>query len=126
MATISMIGMVEADNSVSAIYCHWDGYLSHNGKLLDQHYDSDVKVAELLALGDLSTLGATTEQPSTELLGHGTAARRFESIAAYRDELGQNGDEFRYLWDGDEWYHISHTQPHWDPVKVALKDRQSA
>ena len=122
MGTRSMIGMVEADNSVSAIYCHWDGYLSHNGKLLDQHYDSDVKVAELLALGDLSTLGATMKEPDTNLLGHGTAAQRFESIAAFREALGQNGDEFRYLWDGEAWFYISEKQDAWDDVREGLKD----
>ena len=122
MGTRCMIGMVEADNSVSAIYCHWDGYLSHNGSILDEHYDSDVKVAELLALGDLSTLSLTASLQFED----GRPAERFDSIADYRLRFNEAGDEFRYLWDGDEWYHISHTQPHWDPVKVALKDRQSA
>ena len=126
MGTRCMIGMVEADGSVSAIYCHWDGYLSHNGKLLDQHYDSDIKVAELLALGDLSALGATMKEPDTNLLGHGTAAVRFESIAAYRDELGKNGDEYRYLWDGEAWFYVSHLSPKWDDVREGLKDVERA
>ena len=126
MSTRSMIGMVEADNSVSAIYCNWDGYLSHNGDLLDKHYDSDVKVAELLALGDLSTLGATPQEPETRLLGDGAAAMRFESIAAYRDELGQNGDEYRYLWDGEAWFYVSRGVNAWDDVREGLKDVQRA
>ena len=122
MSTRSMIGMVEADNSVSAIYCHWDGYLSHNGSILDQHYDSDVKVAELLAMGDLSTLGVTFQEPETRLLGDGAAAQRFESIAAYREALGRNGDEFRYLWDGEAWFYIGGGRVAWDDVREGLKD----
>ena len=122
MGTRSMIGMVEADGSVSAIYCNWDGYLSHNGNLLDKHYDSDVKVAELLALGDLSTLGATPQEPETRLLGDGAAAMRFESIAAYREALGQSGDQFRYLWDGEAWFYIGGGRTVWDDVREGLKD----
>ena len=122
MSTRSMIGMVEADDSVSAIYCHWDGYLSHNGDLLDKHYDSDVKVAELLALGDLSTLGATLQEPDTRLLSGGAAAVRFESIAAYREALGQSGDQFRYLWDSAAWFYIGGGRTVWDDVREGLKD----
>jgi hypothetical protein len=38
-----------------SIYCHWDGYLSHNGKILQEHYDS-AKANHLVAMGDLSSL----------------------------------------------------------------------
>jgi hypothetical protein len=38
-----------------SVYCHWDGYLSHNGKILQEHYDS-AKANNLVALGDLSSL----------------------------------------------------------------------
>ena len=119
MSTNSMIGMVEADGSVSAIYCHWDGYIAHTGMILDAHYDSDIKVAELLAMGDLSTLGTTLQDT---VVGHGSAAQRFESIAAYREALGQNGDEFRYLWDGAAWFYVSEKQDVWDDVREGMKD----
>jgi len=122
MSTRSMIGMVEADNSVSAIYCHWDGYLSHTGKLLDQHYDSDVKIAELLAMGTLSILGATPVVPVTIQLAQGTPAVRYQSVAAYREALGHHGDEFRYLWDGEAWFYIGAGRTVWDDVREGLKD----
>jgi hypothetical protein len=38
-----------------SIYCHWDGYLSHNGKILQEHYDS-AKANHLVAMGDMSSL----------------------------------------------------------------------
>jgi hypothetical protein len=38
-----------------SIYCHWDGYLAHNGAILQAHYDS-AKANHLVALGDLSSL----------------------------------------------------------------------
>jgi hypothetical protein len=42
---------------VRAVYCHWDGYLEHNGAILHKHYTSSPKVNNLIALGDLSSLG---------------------------------------------------------------------
>jgi hypothetical protein len=42
--------------AVKSIYCHWDGYLQHNGSLLEKHYSNSPKVNNLIALGDLSSL----------------------------------------------------------------------
>jgi len=42
-------------DNVKSVYCHWDGYLEHNGAILQEHYDS-VKANQLVALGDLSSL----------------------------------------------------------------------
>ena len=55
MATRSVIAKLD-DKGVEAIYCHSDGYLSNNGKILDQHYTDEDKVDELLSYGDLSAL----------------------------------------------------------------------
>jgi hypothetical protein len=41
---------------VRAVYCHWDGYLEHNGSLLHKHYSTSSKVNNLIALGGLSSL----------------------------------------------------------------------
>lgn len=57
MATRSTIAMEREDGAVVQIYCHWDGYLNHNGKILLEHYSDPAKVAQLLALGNLSVLG---------------------------------------------------------------------
>ena len=56
MATRSNIGIVNEDGSVTGIYCHWDGYPEHNGKLLLKHYNNSGIVNELMDLGDLSSL----------------------------------------------------------------------
>jgi len=55
MGTRSRIGIMHGD-SVKSVYCHWDGYLQHNGAILQEHYDS-VKANHLVAMGDLSSLG---------------------------------------------------------------------
>jgi hypothetical protein len=56
MATRSNIGIVNDDGSVTGIYCHWDGYPEHNGKLLLNHYNTSGIVNELMDLGSLSSL----------------------------------------------------------------------
>ena len=60
MATRSVIAKLD-DKGVQAIYCHNDGYLSNNGKILDQHYQNEVKVDNLIAQGDASSLRDTIE-----------------------------------------------------------------
>jgi len=55
MGTRSVIGVMHGD-VVKAVYCHWDGYLSHNGKILLENYDSP-KANNLVALGSISSLG---------------------------------------------------------------------
>ena len=60
MATRSVIAKLD-DRGIQAIYCHNDGYLSNNGKILDQHYQNEVKVDNLIAQGDASSLKDTIE-----------------------------------------------------------------
>lgn len=57
MATRSNIGKRLPNGEIKAIYCHWDGYPEHNGKILVEHYTDEAKIDQLLALGALSILG---------------------------------------------------------------------
>lgn len=57
MATRSNIGILNQDGSVEYVYCHWDGYPSHNGRILKDHYTDEAKVRKLIANGAISTLG---------------------------------------------------------------------
>ena len=56
MATRSTIALEYADGTVHQVYCHWDGYLAHNGLILQEHYLDPFKVRNLINLGGLSTL----------------------------------------------------------------------
>ena len=55
MGTRSRIAVMHGEVCKS-VYCHWDGYLEHNGAILLEHYDSS-KANQLVAMGDLSSLG---------------------------------------------------------------------
>ena len=54
MGTRSRIGVMHGDK-LKSVYCHWDGYLEHNGRILQDHYDS-AKANHLVALGFISSL----------------------------------------------------------------------
>jgi len=56
MATRSTIALEYADGQVGYVYCHWDGYLDHNGKILLNNFSDPFKLRSLLDLGDLSSL----------------------------------------------------------------------
>jgi len=58
MGTRSTIALEFADGSVAQVYCHWDGYLKHNGKILLNNYMDPFKVRDLIDQGDLSSLAA--------------------------------------------------------------------
>lgn len=64
MSTRSLIAIKQTDGTVKSIYCHWDGYVSHNGRLLIEHYATPEAVEELLALGPLSALPGTPRTAS--------------------------------------------------------------
>jgi len=114
MATRSRIGIELEDGTVKSIYCHWDGYPEHNGKILNEHYLDRTKVLELIELGNISTLGAnvtTTElhdfnnpQPDVTVAYH---RDRGESYTKPRINSTINGffasdiEEFGYVFTND-------------------------
>lgn len=57
MGTNSIIGLVSPEDGViRGVYCHFDGYHSHNGEILFQHYQDVNKIAQMIDLGGLSSL----------------------------------------------------------------------
>ena len=55
MATRAIIAKLD-NNGVKAIYNHSDGYLEHTGIILNEHYNTEEKVDELLSYGDVSII----------------------------------------------------------------------
>jgi hypothetical protein len=59
MATRSRIA-IETQDGIISIYCHWDGHIETNGKILFENYDRE-KTEQLIALGNISSLDTTIE-----------------------------------------------------------------
>lgn len=57
MSTNSRIGIQRENGEIESIYCHWSGFPEWVGRVLQDHYASEKRVNELMALGNLSSLG---------------------------------------------------------------------
>ena len=98
MGTRSTIAIEFADNSVSQVYCHWDGYLEHNGQMLKECYMDPFKVRELIDLGDFSSLRETVEETKEGAYserGEDCSARRYMDVTEYFEECQQ--EEYDYI-----------------------------
>jgi len=103
MGTRSTIAIQNADGTVTGIYCHWDGYLSHNGAILAENYADEAAVRELIALGDLSSLG--------EKIGNKVDFNDYES---------HNGQCVAYARDRGEQDVEAATHDNWDELLEAF------
>jgi hypothetical protein len=56
MGTRSRIGYELPDHSVVSVYCHWDGYVEGNGRILVEHYQDREAVKKLIDGGSMSSL----------------------------------------------------------------------
>ena len=113
MSTRSNIGIINRNGSVETIYCHSDGYPSYNGAILLEHYSNEDKLRELLALGDISSLGAEVGEKHsfddyelaqannwTRVYGRdrgekGTKVRKYPNVSLAANAM----EEYLYLWD---------------------------
>jgi hypothetical protein len=117
MGTHSRIAIRNEDGTFDSIYCHWDGYPNHVGVILRDHYTSPDKVRELIALGDLSSLGkeigerhafGAHDGGACTFYGRdrgeeGVAAVNSPDMDALRDLTQDCGGEWLYVFNGHGW-----------------------
>lgn len=108
MGTRSTISLEYADGQVDQLYCHWDGYLSNNGKLLAECYTDPFDVQRLMDKGDMSTLGSDTDDCEFYCRDRGedredTRARRYKTVEDYFKNY--QAEEYNYILRRDgNWY----------------------
>ncbi len=120
MGTRSRIGVMHGE-TVKSVYCHWDGYLEHNGRILLEHYDS-AKANHLVALGDLSSLDKNVDIPEgaehsfqvpldgvTTFYGRdrgetGTEWKVAHTFKEFLEQADNCGAEYYYIMRDGEWY----------------------
>jgi hypothetical protein len=56
MGTAAHIAIKTGDDEYRVIYCHYDGYLSHTGKLLTWYFTTLTKVTALIDGGDVKAI----------------------------------------------------------------------
>lgn len=122
MGTRSRIGVMHG-NICKSVYCHWDGYLEHNGRILQEYYNSS-KANHLVALGDLSSLRPEIGEahafsyhdlPSDQIEAFKAATE--DMCTFYGRDRGETGTDFKSdltfeaFYDraegcGAEWYYV--------------------
>jgi hypothetical protein len=148
MATRSTIALEFADGTVQQVYCHWDGYLSNNGVLLQNNYSDPFKLRELIDLGDVSSLKQEigtqhafsqfeTEMSSEDydkLYGEmttfygrdrgekGTDSRKFKDFADYVENFAH--EEYAYILRTDGLWYVKQYSQDFEPLVAAIvKDK---
>jgi hypothetical protein len=149
MATRSTIALEFADGTVQQVYCHWDGYLEHNGKILKEHYSDPFKLRDLIDLGSISSLQQDigekhafshfdTEMTQDEYYekfgkmttfyarerGEELRVNKFKDLKDYYENF--YGEEYDYILsprDGKpQWYVRYHaTEGNWIPIEHAFE-----
>jgi len=148
MGTRSTIALEFADGTVQQVYCHWDGYLAHNGKILFENYSNPFILRDLIDLGDLSSLRPTIgtkhafsqfDLPKEEVEAFvkltedmctfygrdrsetGTSAKKFKDFADYIEN--HQYEEYEYILrcvDGKAvWFVKCHSED-WKTLEQAL------
>ena len=118
MGTRSTIAIENADGTVTGIYCHWDGYLSNNGRILAENYTDEAKVRKLIALGNLSSLGPYIgnqhdfdNAPTLSCNAYGRDRGEPDQAAAtahnWRQFSVENGQEYDYLFTPGKGWSVS-------------------
>jgi hypothetical protein len=119
MATRSTIALEFADGTVEQVYCHWDGYLEHNGQILLKHYSDPFKLQRLIDLGAISSLGPEigekqdfdkrdTQNDNWSLIyardrGEELVKHKFKDFADYK--ANAQDEEYNYILRTDgKWY----------------------
>lgn len=105
MGTRSRIGVMHGDK-VKSVYCHWDGYLEHNGAILQEHYDSS-RANQLVALGDISSLGPEIgdKHPFSQFdIPEADRVNYANWTTFYGRDRGETGTEWKVAHTFDEFY----------------------
>lgn len=100
MGTRSAIGVMHGDKA-KVVYCQWDGYIDHNGRILQEHYNS-AKANHLVALGGMSSLKPNVEIP--EGVEHSFDKPAEGITVFYGRDRGEEGNEFQVCWSDAEMY----------------------
>ena len=139
MGTRSTIALEFADSTVQQIYCHWDGYLEHNGQILQKHYSDPFKLRDLIDLGDMSSLGerigtqhAFDKAPEGECTFYlrdrkeqGCKAKSFVDFQHYL--VNHQYQEYEYILRKDgNWYVKQHDNEYELLVLALIKELETA
>ncbi len=136
MATRSRIGIADPQGNITSIYCHFDGYPSYIGRLLQTTYNTEEDAREIVSLGNLSSLDERLHPASDS--PHSFHQRVPGVTVAYGRDRGDEdtdakehtdedwpdwGQEFLYLWiNGLGWHYREQEAAGWKLLAPAISE----
>ena len=124
MATRSRIGIELNDGSILSAYHHWDGYPTWLGRILETHYNTKEKVADLIDGGDMSSawtnVGWQNEtRPESGPMyyserGEDCPPRYDADLCEYL--LPDNSEEYAYVFRNGDW--VCYDMHQWEDNKL--------
>ena len=123
MATRSRIGILLPDDSILAVYCHWDGYPEYNGVVLRKKYNTYEKVAELIDGGDMSSLESWYDDDGNELkepriVYNTDCTDSSDTIDNNAPQLFKTFDEFTRVDCGEEFLYVF-VKDRWEAYEIS-------
>jgi len=102
MGTRSNIAYKKEDGSIVSSYCHYDGYIEHNGVMLLKHYNGEKQARDLVDNGYMSSLGS-----NIEVINEGRANKdepeKFRAVYHMMRDVDALFIEFIYLFKDGGW-----------------------
>ena len=123
MATRGRIGLELKNGNILSVYHHWDSYESWLGRILNTHYNTREKVAELIDGGDMSSAW-TNAGFNNETVEQGPLyySQRGEDCPPRLDTdlceflLPNNSEEYAYVFRSGEW--VCYNMNRFDDTKL--------
>jgi len=91
MGTRSRIGLALGPDQIVSVYCHYDGYIEHNGRKLVENYNTKELVEDLINGGDMSSLHSI----------HMWESKPLKQVIHKVDDDGDAYKEVKYMTDDD-------------------------
>jgi hypothetical protein len=120
MGTRSRIGIQLSDDSILSVYHHWDGYPTWLGKILNTHYNTKEKVAELIDGGDMSCAWTKDRWTGKQVAKYVIENVEVEEYGPqYYSARGENcpprldNNIVQYLANGEEYAYIFNRNNEW-------------
>ena len=119
MATRSRIGIELNDGSILSAYHHWDGYPQWLGRILNTHYNTKEKVADLIDGGDMSCAWTNERWSGVNEYGGQMKEETAEYGPQYYSQRGEDcpprydkdmeeffsdNEEYSYIFRNGNWF----------------------
>jgi len=103
MGTRSNVAYATEDDKIIASYCHYDGYIEHNGVMLLKYYNGEKQARELVDNGYMSSLLSTIDEINEGRV-HKDKPTEYPNERLFMYELDALWIEFVYLFKDGKWY----------------------